>query len=518
MSRPIRFARPARAALAGGMLAAGIVLGGCVPSGFQTTVAPHVPAADALAGVTGPRATDGAWPAPDWVRQLGDAQLDALVAEAYENNPTLQAARARIAIAQAQLQQYSAMTGLVGTAGASVTKARVPRSDGVANVNAGGFNVPVDLFGDPGISSSSLYAGLNYQLDLWGANAAATRGFLSSRDAARVDAEQARLTLAVSLVTLYCELDQVYAQRELLEQKRAAGEQIDAVLRERAARGIDNAYDASDAAIKRSRLLGQIASAGEQIRLIEVQIGVMTGKGPERGLALARPHPGELVDAPLPAQLPVELLGRRPDIVAARLRVQAAFASVDGARADFYPNVNLSAIGGLFALTPAGLLRGKSFGGSIGPAVSLPIFERGRLKAKLAGDVANADLTIALYNQTVDEALGQVARQLTQLRTMDTLLAGQQQAVDAAQRIVDIAEERHRRGFGMEKDVNNARLTLADERTRMIDLLARRRALRIGLIDALGGGFDASRLPGPAIAGSGLVFPAHDRLTDSHFD
>ncbi|BCQ55601.1 efflux transporter outer membrane subunit [Burkholderia gladioli] len=512
---------PARPALAGGVLAAILALAGCVPSGFKTTVQPRVPGTNALAGLAANGTAGqpaGAWPAPDWVRQLGDAQLDQLVAEAYENSPNLQAAKARIAIAQAQLQQYDSMTGLVGTAGGSVTKARVPRSDGVANVRAGGVNVPVDLFSDPGISSSSLYAGFNYQIDLWGRNAAATRGLLSNRDAARVDAEQARLTLAVALVTLYCQLDQAYAQRDLLQEKRRASDQIDAVLRERAARGIDNAYDANDAAIKRGRLIRQLAQVDEQIQLAQVQIGVMTGKGPERGLALKRPHPGDLVDAPLPAQLPVDLLGRRPDIVAARLRVQAAFSAVDGAKADFYPNLNLSAIGGLFALTPAGLLKGRAFGGSIGPAVTLPIFDRGRLKAKLAGDVANADLSIALYNKTVDEALGQVARQLTQLRTVDALLAEQQHSVDAAQKIVDIADERHRRGFGMEKDVNNARLTLVDERTQLIDLMAERRALRVGLIDALGGGFDVTKLAAPAIAHDELAFPAHDRLTDSHFD
>ncbi|WP_175705111.1 TolC family protein, partial [Burkholderia ambifaria] len=142
---------------------------------------------------------------------------------------------------------------------------------------------------DPGISSSSLYAGFNYQIDLWGRNAAATRGLLSNRDAARVDAEQARLTLAVALVTLYCQLDQAYAQRDLLQEKRRASDQIDAVLRERAARGIDNAYDANDAAIKRGRLIKQLAQVDEQIQLAQVQIGVMTGKGPERGLASTRP-------------------------------------------------------------------------------------------------------------------------------------------------------------------------------------------------------------------------------------
>ncbi|MHA7188611.1 TolC family protein, partial [Burkholderia pseudomallei] len=194
---------------------------------------------------------------------------------------------------------------------------------------------------------------------------------------------------------------------------------------------------------------------------------------------------------PLPARLPAELLGRRPDIVAARLRVEAAYAAIDGTRASFYPDVNLAALGGLFALTPASLFRHDALGGSIGPALSLPIFDRSRLKAKLGGDVANADMALALYNQTVDAALGEVARQLTSLATLDTLLKAQQQALRAAQRMVALAQDRHRRGMGMRKDIDVAQLTLLDERAHVVELQARRRTLRVGLIGALGGGFDA---------------------------
>ncbi|WP_323120128.1 efflux transporter outer membrane subunit [Burkholderia alba] len=505
-----------RASVAGG-LAAVLALAGCVPSGFHPAVAPRVPAADALAHTAG-AAPNGAWPAPDWVAQLRDPQLDQLVAEALRQNPDLQAAKARIDLAQAQLQQFASLTGLTATAGASVSKTRMPQSNDVANVSVGGYQVPVQLFGDPGVSPSSLFVALNYQLDLWGRNAAATRGLLSMRDAARVDAEQARLTLSVALVSLYCQLDQAYALGDLLLEKQRASERITAVLRERAARGIDNGYDASDAALKRNRLLAQIALNDERMKLVALQIGVMTGQGPERGLSLRRPRPADLVDAPLPARLPVDLLGRRPDIVAARLRVEAAYSTVDGTRAQFYPDVNLVAFGGLLALTPASLLSHQALAGSIGPAVSLPIFDRGRLKAKLSGDVASADVAIALYNKTVDEALGQVAQQLTSIATVDTLVAQQARSVDAAQRIVSIADERHRRGLAMQKDIDLASLTLIDERTQLVDLQARRRMLRVGLVGALGGGFDASKVAGPPLTHFDVAFPSHDRLTDSHFD
>ncbi|WP_322048839.1 efflux transporter outer membrane subunit [Paraburkholderia sp. J67] len=493
---------------------------GCVPT-ITPALQPHTPDANALALTTAdsPRsASDTAWPTPNWVHQFGDPQLDRLVAEAYAHNPDLQVAKARIGVAQAQLQQFASLTGLTATAGATVNKARMPQSDGVANVSANGYDVPVQLFGNPVQSPSSIFVGLDYQLDLWGRNAAATRGLLSLRDAARVDAEQARLTLAIAIVSLYGDLDQAYALRDLWIEKRDASDQITAVLRERAARGIDNGYDADDAAVRRNKLIAQIELADERIRLAQLQLGVLSGGGPERGLALTRPRAADLADTPLPARLSVDLLGRRPDIVAARLRVEASYAAIDGTRAEFYPDVNLVGFAGLLALTPGALFSRQALAGSVGPAISLPVFDRGRLKAKLSGDAANADIAIGLYNKTIDTALGDVARTLVSLSTVDRLVTGERDAADAAQRYVSIAEERHRRGLLMQKDVNTAKLTLYDERAQLIELQAQRRTLRVALIGALGGGFDERTLPGPAISRFDVALPSHDRLTGTHFN
>lgn len=474
-----------------GAAAVSLALGGCVPTGFLPSLSLHAPADDALAQTAGP-GVNGAWPAPDWVKQLQDPQLDALVAEASQNNPDLQVAQARLRIAQAQLQQFDSLTGLTGTAGATISRARMPKpGDDVANVSVGGYRVPVEIFGDPNVSPSSVFVGPNYQLDLWGKNRAATKSLMSLREAARVEAEQVRLTLAVAIVTVYCQLDQAYAMQELLQQKLKVSQRVTTVLRERTARGLDNAYDASDAAIKRSKLLAQIAQNDEQIKLAQLQLGVLSGRGPERGLALQRPRVGAFAGGALPARLPAGLLGRRPDIVAARLRVEAAFANADSTRAQFYPDVNLVALGGVFALTPASLFSRDALAGSVGPAISLPVFDRGRLKAKLGADVAQADVAIGLYNKTVDDALGQVAQLVTSLQTSQTLVAQQQDAVAAAQKIVQIATDRHRRGVLMQKDVDVADLTLIDERAQLIALLGRQRTLRVGLVGALGGGFDA---------------------------
>jgi outer membrane protein TolC len=238
----------------------------------------------------------------------------------------------------------------------------------------------------------------------------------------------------------------------------------------------------------------------ERLQLAELQLGVLSGRGPEAGLSLARPHLMPVADETLPARLSLGLLGRRPDIVAARMRVESAYANLDAARADFYPDVNLLALGGLAALTPAGLWSRDALTGSVGPAVSLPVFDRARLKAKLGENAGRADAAIALYNKTVDDALGQVAQQLTSLRSTDALIERQTQVVAAQASKTSIAAERQRRGLITERDANRVRLSLFDERIRLADLRARRRTLGVGLIGALGGGFDAGAAQPPASA------------------
>lgn len=500
------------------LLLMSVALSACISdAGLHAHVDPIKPSADSLAQTIGPGA-NGAWPAPDWVKRYRDPQLDTLVAEALQQNPDLQIAKARIGAAQAQLEQFTSLTGLTGTAVASVSKTRLPQSDDVANVSVGGQPIPVQLFSDPVVSPAALISGLSYQLDLWGKNAALTRSLLSTRDAARIDAEQARLTLTVALVTLYCELDRAFTMQDILRDKQQAADQVDAVLRERGARGIDNAYDAADADLKRSRLASQQALNDERISLTELQIGVITGRGPERGLALHRPQLAAADDAAMPARLPVDLLGRRPDIVAARLRAEAALANIDATRAQFYPDVNLVAFAGLTALTPAALFSRAALTGSVGPAISLPVFDRTRLRAQLGGDYANVDAAVSLYNKTVDEALGEVARQLTSMRTVDRLASEQSRAVQSASRIVAIAQERHRRGIGMQKDVTLADLSLLDERAQQADLQGRRRLLQVALVGALGGGFDENKVDGAPISHSQSAFFSHARVMDSHFN
>ncbi|MGH8782710.1 efflux transporter outer membrane subunit [Paraburkholderia sp.] len=472
----------------------------CIDDGTaRHAVALHVPKADALANSTRTTHTDASsnattndWPTTNWVASFGDPQLVALVDETCANSPDIDIANARIAAAQAQLETFGAASGLGGTVAANALKARLPRVDGAANVNYAGTTIPIDLFSDPWVSPASVIGAAHYDLDLWGRNRAITRSLVAERDAARVDAQQARLALVTTLVTLYGQLDADYASRDLVVQKQQDEQRRDAILQNRMTRGLDTGYDAQTARARQADLALQLQQADDTITQVRLQIGVLTGNGPERGLKLTRPAfaASGATALPLPANLPLDLLGRRPDIVAARLRVAAAEGRIDAARARFYPNIDLIGAAGFSSLNIGSLFSSSSALFAIGPALSLPIFERPQLRAQLHGDQANADAMIGLYNKTLDTALGEVARSIATVRSADAQITLQEQAVAARTRVAWIADERHKRGLLPEEQVLSARLALADEQLRLVSLHAQRRDAKIALIRALGGGFD----------------------------
>ena len=474
-------------------LVAVLLLAGCVGAD-QRAVTMRTPAPDALAHALASAAASApsgsAWPTARWIDTFGDPQLSALVDEACANSPDLDVARARVAAAQAQLDAFGSVNGLAGTATASVMKARAPQVDGVANVNVAGTTVPIELFSDPWVSPASVIGAARYDLDLWGRNRAVGRTLLSERAAAEVDAQQVRLALVAALVMLYSQLDYSYAKRDLLEHKVLDSNGRNAILGERARRGLDNGYDTQAARAAHATLQVQLQQTDDAITQLRLQIGVLTGRGPEHGLALSRPKMLDPAGQSLPSTLPLDLLGRRPDIVAARLRVAAAGGRIDAARAQFYPNINLFAATGLSALNVNTLFSRSSIVLAAGPALSLPVFERPRLRAQLRAEEASADTMVALYNKTLDDALGEVARSIATLNSAEALIDRQEQVVAARTGMTKIADERHRRGLLPRAEQLAAQSALVDEQLRLATLRAERRDAWIALVRALGGGFE----------------------------
>jgi NodT family efflux transporter outer membrane factor (OMF) lipoprotein len=234
---------------------------------------------------------------------------------------------------------------------------------------------------------------------------------------------------------------------------------------------------------------GELRAIDERIALQRNALAALMGEGPDRGLAIKRPTARFDGSLGLPPNLALGLLGRRPDIVAARLRTEAAAHRIKQARAGFYPSVNLLAFVGVQSLGISNLVQSGSGLGSAGPAVTLPIFNTRRLQGQLRGARAEYDASVAVYDATLSNALREVADAITSRKSLDGELTAAQAAVTAAAEAHEIVGKRYRGGLATYLDVLVAEDALVAAQRTQAELKTRALILDITLVRALGGGF-----------------------------
>jgi NodT family efflux transporter outer membrane factor (OMF) lipoprotein len=201
----------------------------------------------------------------------------------------------------------------------------------------------------------------------------------------------------------------------------------------------------------------------------------------------------------LPDQLSLNLIGRRPDLVSARLRAEAASSRIRAAKAAYYPNISLSALIGLQSLGLNRLIDSGSTYGSVGPAFSLPIFDRPRLNGQLRGARAAYDQAVANYDDSLITALKEVTDAADSMRALAGRRAQATAALTAAQNAYGIAKQRFEGGLSTYLDVLTAEDAVLDRRRVAADLEARGFTLDVALVRALGGGFTDTTDTVPAV-------------------
>jgi NodT family efflux transporter outer membrane factor (OMF) lipoprotein len=335
----------------------------------------------------------------------------------------------------------------------------------------------------------------SWELDFWGKNRAALAAATSDAEAAKADAAQARLVLAASIVSSYAELARLHAALDTAQAARDVRAKTTALFRQRQANGLETLGSVRAAESRLASSETEVLALGEQIALQRNRLAALAGAGPDRGLAIVRPQVTLGKPFGLPPQLAVDLLGRRPDIVTARLRAEAAASRIDQAHAAFYPNLNLSAFIGVLALDLGMLARGGSTFGSVGPAISLPIFDSGRLKGQLKGAEADYAEAVANYDKTVVQALSEVADAAVSQKALGAQIAKANDAANAATEAWRIQNNRYEGGLSTYLDVLSAEETLLSDLRLLTDLSARSFTLDVALVRALGGGYrqDAPR-------------------------
>jgi len=190
----------------------------------------------------------------------------------------------------------------------------------------------------------------------------------------------------------------------------------------------------------------------------------------------------------LPQHLPADLLSRRPDILAAQMRVRAAIAGREAAHADFYPNIDLTAALGFQAIGFSSLFNGDALTAGVGPAIHLPVFDAGKIRAQYARATADLDGAVADYNGAVVGAVRQTADALAEVASLADQRQQQKLALDSASRAFDLAKERYRLGLSGQIPMLTAEATLLEARRQTAGLEAEAANQRVALLLSLGGG------------------------------
>jgi len=459
-------------------LSCALALAGC--AGFPSKETPAAPkAVESYATARSFAAAKVEWPADEWWKRYGDAQLDALIAEAVAGAPSLAVAEARLARAEAAAGIARAETMPLVTGAASVTREKQSYN----------YLTPSSVTPRNWQDYGRATLNFSWELDFWGRNRAALAAATSDAMAAKADAAQARIALATSIASAYAELARLHAARDTAAAALEVRAQTLALFRARRAHGLETVGSVRQVEARHASAQADVLSLDEQLVLQRHRIAALTGAGPDRGLAIARPTIALDATYGLPAELPAHLLGRRADIVAARLRAESAAKRIDQARAAFYPDVNLAAFIGLLSRGLGSFANSGSTYGSAGPAISLPIFDAGRLEGQLTGARAEYAEAVASYEGTLVQALQDVADAATSRQALDGQLARTGEAVDAARDAWQIQKNRYEGGLATYLDVLNAEDNLLGNLRALSDLQSRSFALDVALVRALGGGY-----------------------------
>ncbi|WP_321959755.1 efflux transporter outer membrane subunit [Paraburkholderia sp. J69-1] len=481
-----RLSRGAAAMRLGMRLALGCtlasVMAGCVSTpGSRTQAVKPVSAYQSSLSLSPTQGEAADWPTDQWWLAYGDSQLDTLVDQALAGSPSVAAAMARLREAQAMEQESGAALKPGVTAKASVDKEKqsynylFPQSYVPKGWEAAG------------LGSLSL----NWDLDLWGKNRAALAAATSDAQAAQADAAEARLVLATSVVNAYADLARLFAERDCDVAALKVRTQTAELFGKRREQGLETSGSVDQAIARREASEAALHATDESIALARNRIAALLGAGPDRGLSITRPSVGATQKHGLPSNLTLNLLGRRPDIVVARLRAQAASKRIDAAKAEFYPDINLSAVIGVQSLGLNMLMKSGSAYGSVGPAISLPIFSGGRLQGQYRSAQAKYDEAVASYDDTLVKALRELADATVSERELLPRLDATRAASQAAARAHDSILARYQGGLTNYLNVLSAEDSLIDADRQLADLEARAFSLDVALVRALGGGFQA---------------------------
>ena len=259
------------------------------------------------------------WPADAWWTAYGDPQLNALMTEALAGAPDLAQAEARV-------RRAESMTATARSRELPSVSANASAEDMKQSYNLG---IPPQFVPQGYNGYGRLTLDFNWELDFWGKNRAAVAAAVSDARAAQADAAEARLMLSTNVAAAYADLARLYAERDVAENSIAVLSQTSKLVSDRVTNGLDTLAEQRQAEADPLQAKADLSAIDEQIALTRNRLAALAGAGPDRGLALTRPNAAGLKAVGVPSELAANLVGRRPDVTAARWRAEACEAQTE---------------------------------------------------------------------------------------------------------------------------------------------------------------------------------------------
>ena len=437
----------------------------------------------------------------NWWEIFQDAQLNELEQQVNISNQNLKIAQAQFTQARALLRYNRADYFPTIAAAPSATRTRVsgnrPPQGALSNgKTTSDFQLPLDL---------------SYEIDAWGRVRNNVESYRAEAQASAADLATVNLSVHAQLALFYFQARSLDAQEQLLNSTVAQYEQALQINEDRFKGGVGSEVEVEQARTQFETTRAQAVDVGVQRSQYEHAVAVLIGIPPSSftlpPLPLRTPPPA------IPAGLPSELLERRPDIASAERLVAAANARIGVAKAAYYPLLNLGAAGGFESGAITTLLSGPSVLWSVGPAALFTIFDGGRRHAASDQTVAAHDQTVAAYRETVLTSFQQVEDNLAALRILEQEAQTQHVAVVAAQKSLELSLTRYNGGVTSYLEVTVAQSAALSDEVTAVNILGRRMVAAVQLVQALGGGWDASSIPQHPECCGKLVGQKHDQAS-----
>jgi len=426
-----------------------------------------------------------------WWEIYNDPELNALEEQVSISNQNLKVAEAQYD--QAKLNVRIARSYLYPT---------ITTSPSIINSRSAVTGTPgTQNFVPASRTTYSLPVSASYEADVWGS---VRRSFQAIAEAAQVsDAllESARLLYQAELAQDYFELRGVDGEKELLQTTVNSYQDYLKLTQDRFASGVASGSDVAQAQTQLNTARAQLIDYDVARAQFEHAIAVLTGEAPAELAISSRPI--KTTPPPLPVGLPSTLLERRPDIAAAERQMAAANEQIGIAKAAYYPTISFAASGGVESAAFLQWIGWPSRFWSVGAQLSETLFDAGRRHAAVDQTLAAYDATVANYRQTVLVGFQQVEDNLAALRVLEKEAQAENDAVTAAQNSLDITTYQYKAGTANYLSVITEQAILLQDQVQALNILTRRMSASVLLIEALGGGWNSSKLPTVADLKSG---------------